>query len=31
MQIATEGPELVHVDFKEILEIFKAQNHRIQL
>ena len=33
MRIATEGPELVHVDvdFNEILDIFKAQNHRIQL
>ena len=30
MRIATEGPELVHVDFNEILDIFKAQNHRIQ-
>ena len=30
MWIATEGPEL-HVDFNEILDIFKAQNHRIQL
>ena len=31
MPIATEGPELVHVDFNEILDIFKALNHRIQL
>ena len=33
MRIATEEPELVHVDvdFNEILDIFKAQNHRIQL
>ena len=31
IRIATEGPELVHVDFNEILDIFKAQNHRIQL
>ena len=29
MHIATEGPELVRVDFNEILDIFKAQNHRI--
>ena len=31
MQIAIEGPELVHLEFNEILDIFKAQNHRIQL
>ena len=31
MRITTEGPELVQVDFNEILDIFKAQNHRIQL
>ena len=31
MRIATEGPELVHVHFNEILNIFKTQNHRIAL
>ena len=29
MRIATEGPELVHFNSTEILDIFKAENHRI--
>ena len=29
MRITTEEPELVHVDFNEILDVFKAQNKRI--
>ena len=31
MRIAVEGPELLLVDFNEIVDIFKEQNHRIQL
>ena len=30
MRISIEGPELVAVDFHEILNIFKEKNHRIQ-
>lgn len=31
MRIAIEGPELTEVDFNEVLDIFKKQNHRIVL
>ncbi len=31
MRIAIEGPELPHVDFNEVLEIFKSKNRRMIL
>ena len=31
MRIAIEGPELLHVDFNEILDVFKEKKHRIEL
>ena len=31
MRIAIEGPELLHVDFNEILDVFKEKMHRIEL
>ena len=31
MRIAIEGPELSSVDFNEIVDIFKENNHRILL
>ena len=31
MRIAIEGLELLHVDFNEILDVFKEKKHRIKL
>ncbi len=31
MRIAIEGPQLTEVNFHQILDIYKQQNHRIPL